>query len=79
MWPDSALTHSEGCPHSPPGSVTECLPQGPTKKQVHFDLTKDLGDMLPLPDDLTCFLGDTTDEQIDTPHPPAPLAMSCLR
>ena len=64
-WPDSTLMHSTECPHSPPGSVTECSTQGPTKKQVCFDLTKDLGDTLPLPNDLAHFLGDTTDEQIN--------------
>ena len=58
MWPDSALIHTAGCPHSPPGSVTECLPQGPAKKQVYFDLTEDLGDTQPLPNHLVHILED---------------------
>ena len=36
-------------------------------------LTKDLGSTLPLPADFAHFLEDTTDEQIDDLHPPAPL------
>ena len=74
--PDRALMHATGCPHSPPGSVTECLPQGPMRKQVHCNLTKDLDDTLPLPADLAHFLGDATDEHIDASCPPAPLVKS---
>ena len=75
-WPESALMHAATCPHSLPGSTTECLPQGHTRKQVCFDLTEDLGSALLLPTDLAHFLGDTTDKHVDTPHPPAPSAMS---
>ena len=79
MWPGSTLIHATGCLHSPPGSVRVCLSQGPTKKQVCFNLTKDLDKTLPLPADLACFLGDVTDEWIDGPCPPAPLSLSSLR
>ena len=79
MQSDSALIHATGCPHSPSGSVTECLPQSPAKKQVHFNLTRDLGNTPPLPNDLACFFGDTTDEQIDAPCPPSSYVMSSLR
>ena len=68
MQPDSTLMHTTGCPHSPPGSVTECLPQGPAKKQFSFDLTKDLGDTPLLPNDLAGFFRDAI-EQIDAHHP----------
>ena len=79
MQPDSALMHTAGCPYSPPGLVTECLAQGPTKKQVCFNLTKVLDSTPPLPNDWAHFLGETTDEQIDGPCPPAPLDLSSLR
>ena len=79
MLPDSTLMHTAGCPHSPPGSATECSPQGPARKWVHFDLTEDLADTPPLLADLAHFLGDATDEWIGAPCPPAPSAMSSLR
>ena len=50
----------------------------PQKKQDCFDLTKDLGDTSPLPNDLAHFLEDVN-EQIDAPCLPAPLSMSSLR
>ena len=54
--------------------MTECPPLGPVQKQVQCDLTNDLGDAPSLPKDLANFLGENaTDEQIDTPHPSAPL------
>ena len=68
--------HPAGCPHSPPGSGTECLPQVPAQKQVHFDLNNVLGDTPPLPTDLASFLGDATDKQINVPCPSAPSTMS---
>ena len=71
MQPDCGLTHATGCPCSPPGSGTEYLPQGSTLKQVWFDLTIDLGSTPWLPTDLASFLGDATDEQINSPCPPA--------
>ena len=46
---------------------------GPHKETGVFWPYKDLGDTLLLPTDLACFLGDASDEWIDTPHPPTPL------
>ena len=63
-------------PHSPPGSATECSTPGSPKKQVCFDLTKDLGDTLPLLAGLAHSLGGTTDEWIDAPCPPASSTMN---
>ena len=77
-WPDSTLMDATECPHSPPGSVMEYLPQGPPKKQVCFNLTEDLGDTPPLSNDLVPFLGDPTDEWNEAPCPPAPLVTSSL-
>ena len=79
MWSDSTLMYDAGCPHSPPGSVTEYSPKGPTKKHVHFELTQDLGYTLPLPDDLACYLGDPTDEWTNGPQLPDPLDTSSPR
>ena len=79
MWPDCALMHATGCSHSLPGPVMECLPWGHTKKQVHFNLTEDLGGTLPLPDDLAHFLEDPTGEWTDAAHPPSPLTTSSPR
>ena len=79
MWPDSTLMQTTGCPHSPPGSVMECLPQGPKKKQVCFEPTKGLDNTLPLPNDLAYFLEDPTDEQTNASHLPAPSVTSSLR
>ena len=76
MQPDSTLMYATRCLHSPPGSATECSPQEPARKQVHFDLTDDLGDTLPLPANLACFLGDATNEQFNVPCPPAPSTIS---
>ena len=55
------------------------MPQGPTKKQVHFNLTEDLGNTPPLSPDLAHFLGHITDKQIDAAHPPVPSSMSFPR
>ena len=49
------------------------------RKKVYVDLTKDMGETLPLPTNLDCFLGDGTYEQMNAPCPPAPLAMRFLR
>ena len=70
MWLDSTPMHATGC-LIPCQDQPQCSPQGPTRKQVCSDLINDLGDKLPLPTDLAHFLGDTTDERINAPHPPA--------
>ena len=60
--------NATGCLCSLPGSAAESYLQGPTRKQVHFDLTKDMNDTPPLPADFAHFLGGATDEQIDAPQ-----------
>ena len=72
MQPDSTVKHTTEHPHSPPGSATECSPQGPARKQVCFNLTEGLGDTPPLPADLAYSLGDATDEWVDASQPPTP-------
>ena len=65
MLPD-ALTHCQV-------QLQSDCPPGPMKKQVWFDLSNNLGDMLPLPADLVRFWGSATDEWSNVP---APTAMS---